>query len=113
MMVMDQNNGLYEIAVLKKITDDNYVLCYDTPIADDVIGYLNNEQVIEKLEQIKNLNKNNKIEKLTYKGKLIKFGTTEEFTDDIDDYCTAINSILDSIGIKINEIIDKLNREGK
>jgi hypothetical protein len=108
---MVQNYGLYEVAVLKKITDDNYVLCYDTPITDDVIGYLNNEQVIEILEQIKNLN--NKIAKLTYKGKLIKFGTTEEFTDDIDDYCTAINSILDSIGIKINEIIDKLNREGK
>lgn len=54
-MVMVQISGLFEIAVLKKVTDDNYKLCYDTPITDDVIGWLNNEQVIEILEQIKNL----------------------------------------------------------
>ena len=52
---MVQINGLFEVAVLKKVTDDNYRLCYDTPITDDVIGYLTNEQVIEILEQIKNL----------------------------------------------------------
>lgn len=54
-MVMVQINGLFEVAVLKKVTDDDYKLCYDTPITDDVIGWLNNELVIEILEQIKNL----------------------------------------------------------
>lgn len=45
----------YEIAVLKKITDNEYSLCYDTPITDDVLGYLDNDEVIEILEKIKNL----------------------------------------------------------
>lgn len=57
MMVMVKNNGLFEVAVLKKVTDDNYRLCYNTPITDDVIGWLTNEQVIEILEQIKELKK--------------------------------------------------------
>jgi hypothetical protein len=39
-------DGLYEIAVLIGDEDD-YTLCYDTDITNDVIGYLTLEQVIE------------------------------------------------------------------
>lgn len=48
-------NDLFELAVLIKVTDDNYVLCYSTEITDDVIGNLTNEEVLELLERIKNL----------------------------------------------------------
>lgn len=41
---------LFELAVLK---DGN--LCYTTPITNDVIGYLNNDEVLELLERIKSL----------------------------------------------------------
>jgi len=43
--------GLYELAVL----DKNGELTYDTPITDDVIGYLTPEQVTEKLIEIQDL----------------------------------------------------------
>jgi hypothetical protein len=43
--------GLYELAVL----DKNGELTYDTPITDDVIGYLTPEQVPEKLIEIQDL----------------------------------------------------------
>ena len=43
--------GLYEMAVL----DKNGKLTYDTPITNDVIGYLTPEQVTEKLIQIQDL----------------------------------------------------------
>jgi hypothetical protein len=34
--------GLYELAVVKFYREgDEWALCYDTPITDDVIGYLN------------------------------------------------------------------------
>lgn len=42
---------LFELAVL----DSNDNLCYDTPLTDNVIGYLTNDEVLELLEQIKNL----------------------------------------------------------
>lgn len=64
MMVMGENNGLYEVAVLKKVTENEYGLCYDTPITDDVIGWLNNEEVIEILEKIKKLKKYYKEEEI-------------------------------------------------
>ena len=54
------DRGLYEVAVLKKITEDNYELCYETEITDDVVGFLNNEGVIDILERIKNLKSINK-----------------------------------------------------
>lgn len=73
---------------------------------DNAINLNDEIEIVEKSKVEKN-----KIEKLTYKGELIKHGSTEEFTDDIDDYCPAINTILDSIGIKINEIIDYINKE--
>lgn len=45
--------GLWEIAVL----DEDYRLTYKTPITDDVIGYLNDDEVIEVLNKIKELEK--------------------------------------------------------
>jgi hypothetical protein len=49
-------DDLFELAVIKKETNSNkYHLCYPTPIADDVIGYLTNNEVLELLERIKNL----------------------------------------------------------
>ena len=46
--------GLYEIAVTHPTT-----LCYSTPITDDVIGWLNEEQVVATLHQIAALPRNN------------------------------------------------------
>ena len=43
--------GLWEIAVFDK--EGN--LTYETPITDDVIGYLNDDEVIEVLNKIKEL----------------------------------------------------------
>ncbi len=45
-------SGLYELAVLKGDEDE---LCYDTPITDDVMGYLTPERVTELLAQIEAL----------------------------------------------------------
>ncbi len=55
--------GLWELVVLKdmgrdtKMYDDvewlkTYDLCYDTPITDDVVGWLKNSEVLEKLIEI-------------------------------------------------------------
>jgi len=44
------NQGLYELAVIK----DNAIR-YDTPITDDVIGYLTEDDVTNYLGQIQNL----------------------------------------------------------
>jgi len=41
-------NGLFEIAVLGKDGD----LTYDTPVTNDVIGYLNREEVTDIMEQV-------------------------------------------------------------
>lgn len=46
---------LFELAVLKKMDNGDYELCFDTPITDDVIGYLTNDEVLDLLEKIKNL----------------------------------------------------------
>lgn len=45
------NSGLYELAVL----DKDGKLTYDTPITNDVVGYLSPEQVTEFLFQIQDL----------------------------------------------------------
>ncbi len=51
------NKGLYELAVLKYESDhpDDWVLTYDTPITDYVIGYLDTEEVLKVLSDIKAL----------------------------------------------------------
>jgi hypothetical protein len=44
-------DGLYELAVL----DKNGELCYDTPITEDVIGYLRDIDVTDVMEKIQKL----------------------------------------------------------
>lgn len=43
--------GQYELAVLKG-NEEDHDICYDTPIANDVIGYLEPQQIDNILEQI-------------------------------------------------------------
>ncbi len=45
------DEGLYELAVL----DSNGRLTYDTPVTDDVEGYLTEDEVTKLMEQIQNL----------------------------------------------------------
>ena len=44
-------DGLYEVAVLD--SDDN--LTYDTPVTNDVIGYLTEEEVSRVMEEVQTL----------------------------------------------------------
>jgi hypothetical protein len=46
--------GLYESAVLKG-TEEKYEICYDTVIADDVLGYQTEEEVEVLLYEIENI----------------------------------------------------------
>lgn len=45
----------WELAVIEFFENDEYYLCYDTPITNDVIGNLKWNQVEEYLEKIKRL----------------------------------------------------------
>jgi len=46
--------GLYELAVLQGLEED-WEICYDTPITDDVMGYLTIEDVETVLNQVEKL----------------------------------------------------------
>ena len=48
-------DDLFELAVIKNYDDGDYHLCYETPITDDVLGYLTNDDVLKTLKQIKEL----------------------------------------------------------
>lgn len=48
-------DNLFELAVIYFEDDEKFHISYDTPITDDVIGFLNNEDVMKLLEKIKNL----------------------------------------------------------
>jgi hypothetical protein len=48
------DDGLYEAAVLKGV-DGDYQLCYDTSVADDIIGYQSEEQIELLLNQVESL----------------------------------------------------------
>jgi hypothetical protein len=49
--------GLWELAVLKWVGEDEFELDYSTEITDDVIGHLTEEEVEEILVKIKVLEK--------------------------------------------------------
>jgi hypothetical protein len=53
------NQGLKELAVIKFYADnlDSWFLCYTTPITEDVIGYLKDEEVDALLAKIEALSK--------------------------------------------------------
>jgi len=44
-------DGLFEVAVL----DEDGDLTYNTPVTNDVIGYLNPDEVTDIMEQVQNL----------------------------------------------------------
>lgn len=49
---------LFELAVMKYDSEyDEWYLCYDTPITHDVIGHLTNDEVLDLLEKIRKLKK--------------------------------------------------------
>jgi hypothetical protein len=46
--------GLYEVAILKGLEED-WEICYDTPITDDIIGYQSVEDIDNLLSQVESL----------------------------------------------------------
>jgi hypothetical protein len=50
------DEGLWELGVLIKHEEDHWALTYNTPITNDVIGYLTDEAVEEVLWRIHALN---------------------------------------------------------
>ena len=46
---------LFELAVIFFVDDNKWELSYNTPITNDVIGWLTNEEVLKKLGEIKKL----------------------------------------------------------
>ena len=46
---------LYECAVLKKCDDGKYHVTYDSPVADDVLGYCDENEVSNIMNQIQQL----------------------------------------------------------
>ena len=50
-------DGLFEIAVLEFNTGNGWELCYHTSVADDVLGHLTENEVMEILNKIYKLKK--------------------------------------------------------
>ena len=48
------SRGLYELAVLQGLEED-WEICYNTLITDDVMGYLTTEDIDTVLNQVENL----------------------------------------------------------
>ncbi len=48
------SQGLYEVAVIKG-NEDDYDLCYDTPITDDVLGHRDERDVEIIMEEVQAL----------------------------------------------------------
>jgi hypothetical protein len=48
-------DGLYELAVIEYDKSGDWDICYDTPITDDVLGYLTEDNVTDYLTQIEQL----------------------------------------------------------
>ena len=46
--------GLYEVAILQG-TEDNFELCYDTPITDDILGHRDERDVEIIMEEVEAL----------------------------------------------------------
>jgi hypothetical protein len=55
-IILGEEDGLYEIAILEGKEGDWY-LCYTTPITDDVVKGLSEEDVESYIEQVKALPK--------------------------------------------------------
>lgn len=48
------NQGLFELAVVQ-FNGNKHTIAYDTPITDDVLGWLTGDEVFEKLAEIQSL----------------------------------------------------------
>jgi hypothetical protein len=48
------SQGLYELAVLKGV-EDNWELCYDTPVTGDVLGHLSEQNVEDVVLKVQSL----------------------------------------------------------
>ena len=48
-------DGLYELAVIEYDESGDWDICYDTPITNDVLGYLTEDNVTTHLKQIEQL----------------------------------------------------------
>jgi hypothetical protein len=50
-----REQGLWELAVIKFDNEDKWGITYQTPITDDVIGHLTDEDVIDTLTKVSKL----------------------------------------------------------